>query len=108
MAVIFKHTFIYLIFAYLGACGPVVRRSAALPPVVQSSSEVTNATLLSYPWPIVRDGGGGGTVAGIHIINYSDTQTQNEDDFKAFGFYPFVSNSIVTTSAVGCTMNKVP
>lgn len=99
MAGLSKHTFIWSTLVYLATCSPVYPRAASLPPVVQSSTPVTNATL-TFEWPIQRDGGGGGTVNGVHIINFSDTTTLNEDDFKAWGYYPFQSNSIATTSAV--------
>jgi hypothetical protein len=85
--------------APLAVCSPLLPRAATLPPVIQGSTPVINATL-TYPWPIVRDGGGGGTISGKYIINFSDSQTLNEDDLKNFGFYPFVSNTIASTSAV--------
>ena len=92
-------SFILCVSAPLAVCNPILPRAAALPPVVQGSTPVVNATI-SYPWPIVRDGGGGGTIGGKHIINFSDSQTLNEDDLKNFGFYPFVSNTVASTSAV--------
>lgn len=79
--------------------GSLLPRAAALPPVVQGTTPVVNATL-TYPWPIVRDGGGGGKINGKHIINFSDSQTLNENDYKNNGFYPFVSNTITSSSGV--------
>jgi hypothetical protein len=101
MAGLLNYSVVFSLLSSLAACSPLVRRAAALPPVVQGASPITNATL-TYPWPIVRDGGGGGTISGKHIINFSDSQTLNADDLKNFGFYPFVSNTIATTSAVSC------
>ncbi|TVY82349.1 hypothetical protein LSUE1_G002407 [Lachnellula suecica] len=92
--------FILFVLKLLVSGNTSLPHPAALPPVVQSSSPPTNAILKGMPWPIQRDGGGGGTVAGQHIINFSDTSTLNEDDKKKAGYYPFVSNTIVTTSAM--------
>jgi len=65
--------------------------AGAIPPVAASIGTVTNATL-TKPWGITRDGGGGGTIDGTHIINFSDT--------GADGNNAFVSNSIATTNTV--------
>jgi len=78
-------------------------RAAALPPKVKSTTVVRNATL-TYQWPIQRDGEGGGTINGTHIINFSDTITLNQNVHDTYGFYPFVSNTIATTDSKGTTL----
>jgi hypothetical protein len=67
---------------------------ALLPVAANISPAATNATLLSK-WGITRDGGGGGTIDGTHIINFSDTATGNINNPSTF-----VSNSVATTSGV--------
>ncbi|KAF2664414.1 hypothetical protein BT63DRAFT_429895 [Microthyrium microscopicum] len=107
MVCIFSTVIISSSLVILAACGPITpiaRRTAALPPTIAGSSPSSNATLITYPWTINRDGGGGGTVAGEHIINFSDTQTLNQDNKNAAGFYPFVSNSIATSTKDGKTL----
>ncbi|TVY36703.1 hypothetical protein LOCC1_G008731 [Lachnellula occidentalis] len=68
--------------------------TGAVPPVAASVGSISNATL-TQDWGITRDGGGGGTIDGTHIINFSDT--------GAKGGY-FVSNSIATTDTDGTTL----
>jgi hypothetical protein len=100
MARFSKHTFISATLVCLAAGVPVSRRDTApLLPVVSFNIGGGGSTTLEYPWPIVRDGGGAGMVAGKYLINFSDTTTKNEDDLKNFGFYRFVSNSIASATA---------
>jgi len=87
----------------LSAASPLFPRAAPLPPVVEGASPVTDA-VLKYSSPLSRDGGGGGTIAGQHIINFSDTITLDENNKKKLGFFPFVSNTIATTSEDGKTL----
>lgn len=95
-----KQTFILSTLVYLIAGSPITGRDgAALPPVISFNIAEGSDAHLEYPWAIARDGGGGGTVAGKYIINFSDTTTMNTDDFESFGFYPFVSNSIASAIA---------
>jgi len=82
---------------------PLEPRAAALPPKVSGTTAVRNATL-TFKWPIQRDGGGGGTINGTHIINFSDTTTLNQDFENTYGYYPFVSNTIATTDSKGTTL----
>lgn len=95
-----KHTIISATLVCLAAGSPVSRRDTApLPPVVSFNIGAGGDAILEYPWPIVRDGGGAGMVAGTYLINFSDTTTENENDLKDYGFYPFVSNSIASATA---------
>ncbi|CZS99016.1 hypothetical protein WAI453_008420 [Rhynchosporium graminicola] len=69
-------------------------------PVIKSSTPIQNMTS-NFPWAIRRDGGGGGTISGKHIVNFADTTTSNPDALRKLGFLPFASNSIAIAGEDG-------
>ena len=56
-----------------------------LPPQIQRESAVSDA-LLTWPLGIIRDCGGGGTINGQHIINFSDTTTLDDKAIEELGY----------------------
>lgn len=98
MAIIFQ-SLCFFALAQLAVAGPLAYRATVHAPVIKSSTPVQNI-ISSFPWGIRRDGGGGGTIDGKHIINFADTTTVNLQADKDFGFFPFISNSIAIASEV--------
>ncbi|KAL2075854.1 hypothetical protein VTL71DRAFT_797 [Oculimacula yallundae] len=97
---IIMQTLQFLVLAQLVVAGPLDYRANVRTPVIKSSTPV-QSMISSFPWEIRRDGGGGGTIDGKHIINFADTTTSNSQAFKDFGIRPFTSNSIAIASADG-------
>ncbi len=93
------YTFILFALVNLAAAGPLIYRATINAPVIKGSTEACNITT-TYPWKLRRDGGGGGTIDGKHVLNFADTSTLNEPFHEAHGYYPFISNSIATASDV--------
>lgn len=98
MAVIMQ-TFYLFTLSQLAVAGPLAYRATVPAPVITGSTSVENITS-NFPWTIRRDGGGGGTIDGKHIINFADTTTSNTQALADFGFLPFTSNSIAIAGEV--------
>lgn len=98
MAVLIQTLYLFTL-AQVGVAGPLAYRATVPAPVIKGSTPVQNITS-NFPWGIRRDGGGGGTIDGKHIINFADTTTSNSDALRSFGFFPFTSNSIAMASEV--------
>ncbi|KAH6724457.1 hypothetical protein BKA61DRAFT_687688 [Leptodontidium sp. MPI-SDFR-AT-0119] len=105
MAVLIQTLYLFTL-AQVAVAGPLAYRATVPAPVIKGSTPVQNITS-NFPWGIRRDGGGGGTIDGKHIINFADTTTSNSDALRSFGFFPFTSNSIAMASEDGIHVTDI-